>query len=143
MRSGPCHLSVSGVMTDSLERYFIRRVRHAPAPQSMRPILATICLLRAASCLRSPESVPPMSCACSHADIISHARVCASTMCMDAITLEMHAPPCIPVAQLPFFMDAGITVDSEIIEQVSTEFFTQWWSLVASSSWLISGQLTR
>ena len=39
--------------------------------------------------------------------------------------------------------DAGITVDSEIIEQVSTEFFTQWWSLVASSSWLISGQLTR
>ena len=85
-----------------------------------------------------------MSCTCVHADIISHARVCASTMCMDAITLEMHAPPsCIPVAQVPFFMDAGITVDSEIIELVSTEFFTQWWSLVASSSWLISGQLTR
>ena len=130
MRSGPCHLSVSGVMTDSLERYFIRRVRHAPgpAPQSMsmtmRPLLATICLLRAASCLRSPESVPPMSCACTHADIISHARVCASTMCMDAIRLEMHAPPCIPVAQVHEKMDAGITVDSEIIEQVSTEFFT-------------------
>ena len=87
-------------MTDSLERYFIRRVRHAPAPQSMRPLLATICLLRAASCLRSPESVPPMSCACSHGDIISHARVCASTMCMDAKTLKSNASACIPVAQV-------------------------------------------
>ena len=39
-------------------------------------------------------------------------------------------------------MDAGITVDSEIIEQVSTEFLTQLWSPIASSSWSIWGQLT-
>ena len=47
-------------------------------------------------------------------------------MCLDTITPKSNAWFCFPVAQVCMKkMDAGITVDSEIIEQVSTEFFTR------------------
>ena len=53
--------------------------------------------------------------------------MCASVMCIHAIKPKSNGWFCLPVAQDLRYMkkeDAGITVDSEIIEQVSTEFFT-------------------
>ena len=43
---------------------------------------------------------------------------------------------------LPFGCSWMLAGDSELFKQVSTEFFTQWWSPIASRSWSIWGQLT-
>ena len=125
MRSGPCHLSVSGVMTDSLERYFIRRVRHAPAPQSMRPILATICL---PPCCFLPVCQKAATARQTHCTC---ATLAESAICLPAKCRKKMIPYPTEVINLlrrvwvPFGCSWMLAGDSELIEQVSTEFFTR------------------
>ena len=101
-----------------------------------------------------PPSVQPLSavspCACaSHAVHhmaleLAHERVGFLIICLDyaiAHKSNRQSSPCHSWVHLPFCR-FRITVDSEILKQVSTEFFTQWWSPMTSRSWSIWGHLS-